>query len=182
MHLSFLSCVCIGGGRVPGSLHFSHAPRRRQCCWSGSVLSVDDVETKGRRQSLHRSGMKGPWSLLALASWEQPGLDCQAGDWQVAHRVENHPQVCELPASSGAAPGSSPPQHVAIWPSCQGRALLQTEFPEPTLSSLFWKLVRCVSFSSCLVMAVVGFSPQLAWPVACCPAPGSFLRWRHWWA
>ena len=36
----------------------------------------------------------------------------------------------------GEAPGSNPPQPVAIWPSCSSRALLQTEFPEPAVPSL----------------------------------------------
>lgn len=36
----------------------------------------------------------------------------------------------------GEAPGSNPPQPVAIWPSCSSRALPQTEFPEPAVPSL----------------------------------------------
>lgn len=42
-----------------------------------------------------------PKSLLAPASWQQPGPSYQGGDWQVAHRVENHQRSCKPLAFSG---------------------------------------------------------------------------------
>lgn len=55
-------CVCIGGGIVPGHLHFSAPCRRCQCVvWTPSP-HADDAETKGRE----RTDLEVEWEKEAM--------------------------------------------------------------------------------------------------------------------
>lgn len=106
-------------------------------------LSVDDVEPKGRERTV----LALQWEegiivligsgLLVAALARLPGRRL-AGSLQ-SGKSPTGPGSSRLPLGHrgpGAAPGSSPPQPVAVWLSCSSRALPQTEFPEPAISSL----------------------------------------------
>lgn len=118
--------------------------------------------------------------MLLVAGW--PG--CQGGSWQGALRVENHPQVpgatsCLWAIRPWDSPRVQPCPSLWPWAQLPGQCS-PTDFPEPASSSLFWKFTQSV-FLSLLVVSDAELSLQLAWPTACFPNLGPFLRQRPPW-